>query len=199
MNLNNKLKLMSLNYNGITNKIDEILDFYNNVDLFCFQEHWLSTEECLLFNTISDMFCGYGNAAFDNSQLRIGRPFGGVGFMWNKNIDRYVSIIKSDYDWLICIKMFNFYIINVYMPYECPNNVDKFNTQLIQLFLYCDCLNTSNYCIIGDLNSNILNLKSLYSNNLIKYCDEKNLIISDSLLLEPNSYTCVSSAWNYFS
>ena len=44
-----------------------------------------------------------------------------------------------------------------------------------------------------------MNLKSLYSNNLIKYCDEKNLIISDSLLLEPNSYTCVSSAWNSFS
>ena len=35
---------MSLNCNGIKNKIDEILDFYNNVDLFCFQEHWLSTE-----------------------------------------------------------------------------------------------------------------------------------------------------------
>ena len=134
MHLNNKLKLMSLNCNGIKNKIDEILDFYNNVALFCFQEHWLSTEECLLFNTISDMFCGYGNADFDNSQLRIGRPFGGVGFMWNKNIYRYVSIIKSVYDWLICIKMFNFYIINVYMPYECPNNVDKCNTQLIQLF-----------------------------------------------------------------
>ena len=36
MNLNNKLKLMSLNCNGIKNKIDEILDFYNNVDLFLF-------------------------------------------------------------------------------------------------------------------------------------------------------------------
>ena len=54
MNLNNKLKLMSLNCNGITNKIDEILDFYNNVDLFCFQEHWLSTEECLPSKPKSD-------------------------------------------------------------------------------------------------------------------------------------------------
>ena len=47
------------------------------------------------------------------------------------------------------------------MIYECPYNVDKFNTQLIQLFLFCDLLNTIRYYII---NSNILNLKYLYSN-----------------------------------
>ena len=31
-------------------------------------------------------------------------PFVGVGCMWKKGIDRYISIMQSEYDWLICIK-----------------------------------------------------------------------------------------------
>ena len=27
-----------------------------------------------------------------------GRPFGGVGFMWKKGMDRYISIMQSEYD-----------------------------------------------------------------------------------------------------
>ena len=40
-----------------------------------------------MFNTNNDSYSGYGNASFDNTKLRTGRPFGGVGCMWKKGID----------------------------------------------------------------------------------------------------------------
>ena len=115
MDLHNTLNLLSLNCNGFKNKANIILDTYPNIDLFCFQEHWLSSEESSIFNTNNNSYSGYGNASFDNTKLRTGRPFGGVGFMWKKGIDRYISIMQSEYDWLICIKVFDFYIINIYI------------------------------------------------------------------------------------
>ena len=95
---------MSLNCNGYKNKANIILDTYPIIGLFCFQEHWLSSEECYMFNTNNNNYSCYGNASFYNTKLRTGRPFGGVGFMWKKGIDRYISIIQYEYDWLICIK-----------------------------------------------------------------------------------------------
>ena len=195
MDLHNKLNLLSLKCNGFKNKANIILDTYPNIDLFCFQEHWLSSEECSMFNTNNGSYIGYGNASFDNTKLRTGRPFGGVGFMWKKGIDRYISIMQSEYDWLICIKVFDFYIINIYLPYESPNNISLFEGHLVQLLLYCEFLNSSNYCIVGDFNANISNPDSYFSNTLIKYCADNNNIISYKSLLESDRYTCVSSAW----
>ena len=80
MNSNYKLNLVSLNCNCFKNKVNFILNNYPTIDLFCFQEHWLSSEEYSIFNTDNPQYCGYGNASFDNTKLRIGRPFGGVGF-----------------------------------------------------------------------------------------------------------------------
>ena len=134
--------------------------------------------KCSIFNTNNPQYCGYGNASFDNTKLRIGRPFGGVGFMWKKVLDKHVTIVNSD--WLICIRLFDFYIINIYLPYESPN-------RLVEL------LNTSNFCIIGDFNSNISNHNSKFSNILLKYCTDTNIVMSDKIISD--SYTCVSSAW----
>ena len=65
--------------------------------------------------------------------------------------------MQSEYDWLICIKVFDFYFINIYLPYESPNNISLFESHLVQLLLYSEFLNSSNYCIVGDFNANISN------------------------------------------
>ena len=98
MNSSDKLNLVSLNCNGFKNKVNFILNSYPTIDLFCFQEHWLSFEECSIFNTNNPQYCGCGNASFDNTSLRIGRPFAGVGFMWKKVLDNHVTIVNSTYD-----------------------------------------------------------------------------------------------------
>ena len=45
MNSNDKLNLVALNCNGFKNKFNFILNNYITLDLFCFQEHWLSSEK----------------------------------------------------------------------------------------------------------------------------------------------------------
>ena len=65
MDLHNKLNLFSLNCNGtiilalflkrFKDKANIILDTYPNIDLFYFQEHWLSSEEYSMFNTNNNM------------------------------------------------------------------------------------------------------------------------------------------------
>ena len=69
-----------------------------------------------------------------------GRPYGGVGFLWKRAID--VTIIDCDYDWLCCIKVSNnskdFYLLNVYMPYECEDNRDVYNDYMSKIVAFCN-------------------------------------------------------------
>ena len=109
--------------------------------------------------------------------------------MWKKVLDKHVTIVNSTYDWLICIRLFDFYIINIYLPYESPNNIDLFEDRLVKLFLYCELLNTSNFCIIGDFNSNISNHNSKFSNILLKYCTDTNIVMYDNIILNSDSYS----------
>ena len=41
---------------GVKNKANIILGTYPNIDLFYFQEHWISSEECSIFNTNNNNF-----------------------------------------------------------------------------------------------------------------------------------------------
>ena len=119
--------------------------------------------------------------------------------MWKKVLDKHVRIVNSTYDWLICIRLFDFYIINIYLPCESPNNINLFEDRLVKLFLYFELLNSSNFCIIGDFNSNISNHNSKFSNILLKYCTDINIVMSDNIILNSDSYNGVSSAWKYCS
>ena len=74
MNSSDKLNLVSLNCNGFKNKVNFILNSYPTIDLFCFQEHWFSSEECSIFNTNNPQYCGYGNSSFDNTKLKLADP-----------------------------------------------------------------------------------------------------------------------------
>ena len=67
----------------------------------------------------------------------------------------------------------------IYLPYESPNNIFLFESHLVKLLLYCEFLNSSNYCILGDFNANSCNPDSYFSNTLIKYCADNNNIMSD--------------------
>ena len=72
MNSNDKLNLVYLNCNGFKNQVNFIFNNYTSIDLFCFQEYWLFSEECSIFNTNNKKYCGYGNVSFDNTKWRIG-------------------------------------------------------------------------------------------------------------------------------
>ena len=75
-------------------------------------------------------------------------------FLWKRAIDEYVTIIDCDYDRLCCIKVSNnskdFYLLNVYMPYECEDNRDVYNDYMSKIVAFCNGINSTCIFIVGD-------------------------------------------------
>ena len=82
------------------------------------------------------------------------------------------------------------------MLYECTNNEADFLNRLAYINSFVEELGTSCVFIVGDLNSDISDPQSAFSNHLQQYCRDSDLILSSKVLLPTNSFTYVSDAWN---
>ena len=87
------------------------------------------------------------------------------------------------------------YILNVYLPYDSPDNDEEFMSRLSNLTaivedLECSCVN-----IVGDFNSNILSKLSNNALNLQEFCEYMNYRWSSKHFLPGDSFTYVSEAW----
>ena len=84
------------------------------------------------------------------------RPYGGVGFLWNKSLDASISPTKSDYDWLCCIKIRGgkkeYFLINVYLPFVSDENGDNFNDCLAKLNVFTESINGICVTVLGNFN-----------------------------------------------
>ena len=67
--------------------------------------------------------------------------------MWRKSIDSYITILPLDHDWIcgmkICDASREFYIFNVYLPYESHSNTEIYHeylailASLVDEIMYC--------------------------------------------------------------
>ena len=90
----------------------------------------LTKQDCHLLNTCNDSYVDYCVSPLDAScGILSGRPHGGVG-LWKRSLDQYITILDDSYDWLcgirICCGNREYYLLNVYLPYECQENRDRF-------------------------------------------------------------------------
>ena len=54
----------------------------------------LTKQECHILNNCHDGYVGYGVSPVDSSDGIIsGRPYGGVGFLWKRSLDQYITIL----------------------------------------------------------------------------------------------------------
>jgi len=71
---------------------DYIAGLLNDCDIFCLQEHWLTSKQ------LSDLSCihyGFVYAAvsgFDDSEVLAGRPYGGCAIFWRANVNMHSDI-----------------------------------------------------------------------------------------------------------
>ena len=85
-----------------------------------------------------------------------GRPHGGTAVLWRKSLTAYpVSNVDK------CIVGINIkcqnnsiVIINVYLPFNSPSNVEAYLKYLGALQILCEAQQSSNLCIVGDFNAN---------------------------------------------
>ena len=89
-----------------------------------------------------------------------------------------------------------FIILNIYTPYECQHNEEDYVNKLgfISSYLQNECL--TNIFIVGDMNADISDKRSIFANHLNHLCTDNNLVLSSRELLPAESYTHISEAWH---
>ena len=103
-----------------------------SVRFVCIKELTLTKQDCHILNNCHDDYVGHGVSPVDSfDNIISGRPYGGVGFLWERSLDQYITILDDCYDWLCDIRMCSgnkeYYLLNVYLPYECDESRDRFN------------------------------------------------------------------------
>ena len=161
-------------------------------------------------STICEDFYANGVSSMDSgTRLLTGRPYGGLGILWRKSLGDKCDIVKFDDNRLLGIevKLLNqgadiqLLFVNIYMPYDCPDNVDEYIQYLARINEIIVMHPTPYVYIIGDLNANTCtknngnnSVNSNFGKILIDFCEEENIVLADYDLLPKDTYTFVSSA-----
>ena len=100
-------------------KKDYIADLLNDCDIFCLQEHWLSSKQLSDLSCIHDGFVYAAVSGFDDSEVLAGRPYGGCAIFWRANVNMHSDIVETHSTRLCAVRFesasWKILIVNVYM------------------------------------------------------------------------------------
>ena len=167
-------------------------------DIVCLQETWLAKNELPLLSNINNNFIGNGISSIDDeSQINVGRPFGGVGIMWRKQLNTCCKFKTYDCNRIIGLEIdtdnFSILVLCVYLPFDSSDNYDDFMFYLAKILQIVEEFRSPYVYVCGDFNAN-LKKPSRYGKELTKLCNDNSLSISDELLLPSDTFTFVSSS-----
>ena len=176
-----RIKITSFNCTGFKPRnYDYISDIYNKCDILLIQETWLYNFESYLFNNILPGCQYHAKSSMDESNVtRIGRPFGGLAVVWNKNLALSIIPVETASDRLcaVVIKSDNQSIVlcNVYMP--CDNNTDAnfeiYGDVLYEMLTLFELYRGYDFIIGGDFNVDFRRNESRNLGLLKQFIDEE--------------------------
>ena len=131
-----------------------------NNDVVLLQETWLSTFDLPFLTTLDDDFYCKGISSMTcDERVLTGRPFGGLAILWRKSIGQSCSIVEYDDARLLGIELKyegnSALIVNVYMPYDCHDNVDEFHYYLNKVNDIIEEYDNPHVFVMGDFNANV--------------------------------------------
>ena len=100
-----RLRILSLNCNGVPNKLPVIWDLCQNADILLLQETWLLPADVGLLDSVHSDFSSFSLSAVDDRELLVGRPYGGLSFMWRKSLAPALKIVTFDDERLLGISV----------------------------------------------------------------------------------------------
>ena len=138
-------------------------------------------QDLAVLNNLHPEFHGIGQSTVDNTTgLFHGHAPGGVAIMWRSSLDKYVTPLDFNINWLTGIRIQQgnriCVILCVYMPYECRDNEESYLDNLGIIKTIIDELDCTCISILGDWNSDISDRTSLFGNHVRMFCTENNLI-----------------------
>ena len=203
------MRVINYNCRGLPNHSNKLYsrpvvkEIFNDkkADIICFQETWYSKQDLAVLNNLHPEFHGIGESTVDNTTgLCHGYAPGGVAIMWRSSLDKYVTPLDFNINWLTGIRIQHgtqiFVILCVYMPYECRDNEESYLDNLGTIKTIIDELDCTCISILGDWNSDISDRTSLFGNHVRLFCTENNLILSSEHFLPDGTFTHYSEAWH---
>ena len=103
------MRISSYNCRSVKANVHCVRDLCSMSDIVCLQETWLPVQEMGYLGTIDKEFSFFGSSPVDLSkQLLVGRPFGGIAFLYRKNLAALITRNQTSDDRLICIDINGF-------------------------------------------------------------------------------------------
>ena len=194
----NKLRVCSYNCKNIQTSIGIVQDLCSHHDVILLQEHWLCKDDLSSLAIIHTDFAGHGISAMENDKLLTGRPYGGVAILWRKSLGVIYKVLDFD-DSRITGIQFDFdsnpvIFLSVYLPYECSDNFDEYMHYISRIGDIIESSSSPYIYVSGDYNAN-LSCTSVFGSELLSLCDQNNMVISDHILLNSDTYTFVSGVY----
>ena len=156
------LRIATYNLHGFNMGLGCLSDLCDRNDIVAVQEHWLPKNKLHQLSTVNSNFAAYGissmNEATEEKIIR-GRPFGGVGFLWRKDLANRIKILHSGVAGR-CLAMSidaddgrQLVLINVYFP--CSENSSAYFNELGHCIgfiegVLANC--SQNVIVLGDFN-----------------------------------------------
>ena len=164
-----------------------------------FQEHWLAPplKRHLGVNQLKCLhkeFDGWGTSAMRQkmeSQIRIGRPFGGTGFIWNKKYSLAIKTrLEYKHDRVSVIELNDkdgkILLFSAYMPFYDVNNLEEQRALYLDTISFIDSIMQMNphhsYIILTDLNCNIYDTSHPFSTLVLDLMQRHRLISTFDLI-----------------
>jgi len=140
-------------------------------DIIMLQVTWLYNDEMSVLSNIHTDFCGYGISSMNTALTLVsGRPYGGIGILWRKSLDKSGVVVKYENESRIlglevrdnagCRHLF----LNVCFLYEHSNYYDEY----MKLCNNIDNCESPYVYILGEFKLNVLRINSVFADKLKK-------------------------------
>lgn len=190
--MDRNLSIASYNINGYKGaKSSYIKSILMDCDVLCIQEHWMLPGRCQ--SLLSDLDCqGVVLSSMNENVITSGRPYGGVGFIWRKNLIVKYKILKFDCAEICGIKILlnNVWIglFNVYMPCDGHDEL-KYLDMLNEIRHMCVLGDIDRIIVGGDFNTELSRSNSEHTSSLLNFVNTERLCLCKNLSISEVDYT----------
>ena len=179
------LKLCTFNCKGFNLcKVKHIESLLATCDVLLLQETWCLPDQVGKLNRYFREHNTYGVSGITDNELLVGRPYGGVSFLYKKSMSPHIEWVEMSSKRVCCLRLTTnigvVFLFNAYMPCDTANHVHLFeyNTILSDIAKCCTDNGVLSCIIGGDINTD---LSRLYSGNTIslqKFVAQENLSLA---------------------
>ena len=184
------LNFSSHNSRGLgAGRIEYIQKLTKNFDFILIQEHWQVPSRLDIFQDEIPGIGAHATSAIDDSQLIIGRGYGGCAILWNANLNLVITPVDCKNDRICAVRAKSvdgtndFALFNIYMPIDTRHdrdNINVYNSVLNDIVSVCEAESFDHVIIGGDWNTDFSRANSLHTKSLNDFIHRSGFVLSRS-------------------